>query len=191
MGATKSKSQPPSLSKSVSDLPQDVKHTEDAIERRRRFVQESMIRGVPATTIATQMGVHRNTIVNDIREIRKKNAQKVAETDVLEEIGEAAQFFEQVAQDAMFEVSDNSHPMAKVSFMSIAMKAKADKLKLLTQVGVIPAVPRREKTGVSVLFGDDVDLDKMQVAELTQLRDKVLDELYAMKEAEKDSDLAS
>lgn len=168
----------------ASEPPADVKHTEEAIERRRRFVQESVIRGIPASTIAKQLGVHRNTIVNDIREIRKENSRKVAEADVLEEIGEAAAFFEQVAQEAMFGVTDHDHPMAKVSFLSIAMKAKADKIRLLSQVGVIPHAPRGEQRPSAFIFGEDVDLDAMGVEELRQLRDRVLSELYAMKESE-------
>jgi predicted DNA-binding protein (UPF0251 family) len=174
---------PPSADAQVCEPPDDVKYTDDAIENRRRFVQESMIRGISAVAIAKQMGVHRNTIVNDIREIRKENAKKVREADVLEEIGEAVQFFEQVSKDAMFEVTDNAHPMAKVSFLSIAMKAKEDKIKLLTQVGVIPSAPKAEQKATSVLFGD-VDLENMQVDELKQLRDKVLSEMYSMKAAE-------
>lgn len=144
-----------------------------------------MVRGISAGTIASQLGVHRNTIVGDIREIRKANAKMVEETDILEEVGEAAQFFDQVCKDAMFAVADNSHPMAKVSFMSIAMKARTDKLRLLTQIGVIPAVPRRERSAASVLFGDDVDLDKMEADELQRLKGQVLTELYHMEEIKK------
>jgi hypothetical protein len=172
---------PPPL-RPLGDAPKNAKYTKDEIEERRRYVAEAVIRGISASTIANQLGVHRNTIVGDIREIRKQNAEKVSQSDMLEEVGELASFFEKVAADAMFEVSANSHPMAKVSFMSMAMKAKADKMKLLTQVGVIPHAPRRHEKASSVLFGDDIDLDNMQVEELARLRDQVLNEIYDFKD---------
>jgi len=87
------------------------KYTVEAIEQRRKTVLEMTMRGITAGTIAQQLGVHRNTIVSDLRSIRDHNREAMERTDVMEEIGGAARFYDMIQQESMYGMTTNKHPM--------------------------------------------------------------------------------
>ena len=163
---------------------QEKKYTMEAIEQRRRTVLEMTMRGITASTIAQQLGVHRNTIVSDLRAIRDQNREAMERADVLEEIGGAARFYDMIQQESMYGMTTNRHPMVKVSFLSLAMKAQAEKLNLMTKVGILPDGRRKETRPSGVILGDGIDLDRMTPEELKRFRDRILDELYATRDGE-------
>lgn len=59
-------------------------------DRRRQVFELVMMKGVSESAIAEQLGVHRNTIVNDCRAIRDDMRSRVKDLDVLTEIGDHA-----------------------------------------------------------------------------------------------------
>ncbi|GAG37021.1 unnamed protein product, partial [marine sediment metagenome] len=65
-----------------------------------------------------------------------------------------------------------------VSFLSLAMKAQAEKLSLMQKVGILPDGRKQNQRPAGVILGEGVDLDRMSPEELTRLRDRILDEMY-------------
>jgi len=71
-----------------------------------------------------------------------------------------------------------------VSYLSLAMKAQAEKVALMTKVGILPDGRRKETRPSGVILGADVDLERMTPEELKRFRDRILDELYSSRESE-------
>lgn len=141
------------------------------IQDRRRTVWEMTLRGIPETMIANALHVHRNTIVNDIREIRKKNRDKVADADVMTEIADAMQKFEEIFQLAMKDYGQASKDLSKSRYQEIAMNALDKKVRFLVEVGVLPRAAQ-EITGRMVIEG--IDVEKASIEELKGLRNRLI-----------------
>lgn len=144
------------------------------IEERRRRVWAFQLKGVPETMIANALSVHRNTIVNDIRELRKIHREQVAEADVMTEIGDAASKFEFIFKEALSEYAQAEKPGAKSLFLERATAALAKKVQLLVECGVLPKAAQ-EISGKLVIEG--VDVNKASLEELEGLRSRLVAQL--------------
>lgn len=55
--------------------------SKEQIADRRKTVWEMIVRGIPQVVIAKTLNVHRNTVMNDVRELRKQHRDEVKDTD--------------------------------------------------------------------------------------------------------------
>lgn len=116
------------------------KHTEDQIQQRRLEVFElHFMQGLEVTTIAEIVGVHRNTITTDLREIRRELAQEMRKADVVEEVAIAAAKYEKLAQMALYEMSQAKSEVGKSKLLGQAMRAWESKHNFLMNTGVLPS----------------------------------------------------
>lgn len=139
-----------------------------AIEDRRRQVFELMLRGISETVIARQFGVHRNTIVNDVREIRRQNRRKMeeAQRDSLSEIGKMVGEFDEIMKIAMFEAASAKRVGGKAMMLGVALKALVERSRLLIETGILPSAAIEMKGEIAVRLSDGRDLRRMSLEEL-------------------------
>lgn len=145
--------------------------TKEQLQDRRRTVWELYLRGVPLTVISRTLNVHRNTINNDLRELRKTHKQQVSNVDISEEVGDLAAKYDEIFKYAISEYATTDREGAKSSFLSQAQEALHKKSKLLMDVGIIPKAAQ-EVSGRIVIEG--VDVQKADLRELKSIRDKLL-----------------
>ena len=150
------------------------------IEERRRKIWDMILRGLPETVIANTLGVHRNTVVNDVRVLRDQHRREVREADVYTEIGDAAKKFDDVFKMALQEYSVTTKESAKGQFLEKAISALTAKVKLLVDVGVLPRAAQ-EITGKMVVEG--VDVKGASLEEIKGLREQLVAKWASMREA--------
>jgi len=136
-------------------------------DRRRKVWEMHTLQGMPEVAIAKWFGVHRNTIVNDVRAIREANRKAAAATDPFAEIGDMTHRLDDVAQKAMLEYASTDSVGGKAQFLNTALKALEQKTRLQFESGTVPkAVSKVEGT----LHVDGLDLKKMTLDELHKMR---------------------
>jgi len=144
------------------------------IEERRKHVFELMLRGTSVGAMAKVLSVHENTILNDLRQIRQQNRQKIDDVVVKEEIGEAVAKLDDLMTKALQEYELTEKDNLKAVFLEQARKALMDKMKLLVEVGVIPAATK-EVTNNLIIHG--VDVRSASLDELMGLRKNLIGQL--------------
>jgi len=144
------------------------------IDERRRHVWAFVLKGVPESMIAKAMNVHRNTIVNDIRELRKQHRDQIVDADVMAEIGDATSKFDFIIKEALAEFAQAEKPGAKSLFLERATAALDKKVKWLVECGVLPKAAQ-EVTGKLLIEG--VDVGKASLEELEGLRNRLVSQL--------------
>jgi len=143
----------------------------EVIEERRERVWEMLMRGVSQKEMAQALGVHKNTIVNDVAELRKQHREAVRDSDVHDEIGDTAAKFNDIFRYAMMEYTTAENERSKATFLEKAMTALSKKVALLVETGILPKAAQ-EITGNMVIKG--VDVTKASLEELKTLRDQML-----------------
>ena len=138
---------------------------------RRRKVWSLVLRGVPETVIAQSLGVHRNTIVNDLRKLREEHRSDMAEADALEELGDAVAKFDDIFRHAIQEFHLADSPGVKRGYLSEAANAVEKKVRLLLEVGVLPRAAQEVKGNLVV---EGVNLERANLEELRALRDRLV-----------------
>lgn len=144
--------------------------TKQQLEDRRRQVWDLVLRGVPVTVIAKTLGVHRNTITNDVKVLRERNRQQITDVDVKAEIGDAVAKYDEIFKAALGDYATTDKDGSKASFLSQAQSALERKLRFLIDVGVLPKAVQ-EFSGKLVVEG--VDVASASVDELKSLRNKL------------------
>jgi hypothetical protein len=117
--------------------------TEQGIARRRDQVREYLMRGVPKVVMAELLGVSRNTIHQDILEIKRSLGHQMESirgdgAKVDQEIGTIAGQLATVANSAMSEYAMARTGAIKDRFLNTAAKAHWIRARLLMEVGVLP-----------------------------------------------------
>jgi hypothetical protein len=151
--------------------------SKEQIADRRKTVWEMLVMGVPQVTIAKTLNVHRNTITNDVRELRKLHREEVKDTDVHETLGDAVAKFDEIFKYAMQEYSTADKAREKAQFLEKAIAAMDKKTRLLVETGVLPKAAQ-EITGKMIVEG--VDVTKASLQELRTLRNRMMSQLQTM-----------
>lgn len=147
----------------------------DQIAQRRSAVWEMHVRGVPYHTIASALGVHRNTIANDVRELRLEHRAEVKDIDVHAKLGDSVAKYDEIFKYAMQEYSQqNMNPRERAAFLDKALSSLDKKTRLLVETGVLPRAAQ-ELTGKMIIEG--VDLTKASLEELRTLRNRMVGQL--------------
>lgn len=117
--------------------------TEAGIAKRREQVKEYLMRGVPKVVMAELLGVSRNTIHNDILEIKQRLGQRIGAIrgnadQVDQEIGMITGQLAAVASSAMSEYAMARAGPVKDRFLNTAAKAHWIRARLMMETGVLP-----------------------------------------------------
>ena len=145
----------------------------EGVEKRRAFVMECKLRGLKVDTIAKLIGVHRNTITNDLKAIAKKQAEAIREIDVDATIGETMEYYDRLRDQALVEYGSAETHGGKLGFLNAALKAQEMKAKLLMDVGVIPKVAQTTRGGPGTSLDDATDLSKIPTSDLEAARERL------------------
>lgn len=160
-------------------IPAKGKRTKEAIEYRRRQVFELvLLNGTEASVVAGMLQVHRNTVVNDVAEIRRTLKQWAKALDPHEAIGERAAMYRKVAQTALFDASQTESGGAKAMLLAQVLRAMELEGKLLLDTGVIPKAADKVEGRLEVAGGVDINL--MSTPELRQLRDQLAGKIHRL-----------
>lgn len=153
------------------------KNSQEAIAERRETVWEMLVRGVPQVVIAKTLNVHRNTIANDVKELRRTHRKEVKDNDVHETLGDSVAKFDEIFKYAMQEYSTVEKPREKAQFLEKALSAMDKKTRLLVETGVLPKAAQ-EITGKMVVEG--VDITKASLQELRTLQSRMMGQLQSV-----------
>ena len=148
-------------------------YREDIADRRAK-VWEMIVRGVNQQAISAALNVHRNTVSNDVKELRKQHRQVVKDADVHDEIGDTVAKYDEIFKYAMIEYSTADKETHKAQFLDKAMSALQKKVSLLVETGVLPKAAQ-EITGKMIIQG--VDVSKASLEELKVLRGRMISQL--------------
>lgn len=151
--------------------------SKEDIADRRKTVWEMLVRGIPQVVIASTLNVHRNTIANDVKELRKQHREQVKDTDVHETLGDSVAKFDEIFKYAMHEYSTADKSREKAQFLEKAISAMDKKTRLLVETGVLPKAAQ-EITGK--MFVEGVDVTKASLQELRTLKNRMMGQLHAM-----------
>lgn len=111
----------------------------EAIEQRRTLVKEMLVRGMSLMSIAKTLGVHRNTIMNDSKEIRRVSRQSIKDIDPVQAVADSIDIFNMVVKEAIRQFHDSEGKGAKVSFLKTIAEAESTKLKFMMATGLLPS----------------------------------------------------
>jgi hypothetical protein len=136
-----------------------LRNDREAIERRRAVVKEMLVRGMSTAAIAHALGVHRNTVLNDSKEVRRVMRQAVKEIDPVQAIADSVEIFNMVVREAIvqFHSSDGKGP--KVAFLKTITEAEATKLKFMMATGLLPS------NGLEQVIDAEISSDKTKRVE--------------------------
>ena len=151
-----------------------ARNSQEVIAERRDTVWEMLVRGVPQVVIAKTLNVHRNTIANDVRELRRTHREDVADNDVHDTLGDAVAKFDEIFKYAMQEYSTVEKPREKAQFLEKALSAMDKKTRLLVETGILPKAAQ-EITGKMIVEG--VDITKASLQELRTLQNRMMGQL--------------
>lgn len=115
-----------------------LKGDRESIEHRRSMVKEMLLRGMTVSSIAKVLGVHRNTVINDVHEVRRQMRLGIKNLDPVQEVADTVEFFQMVAKEAIIQFHGTNKHGAKNSYLNTALKAIETKMKLLAITGMIP-----------------------------------------------------
>lgn len=160
------------------------KGNKNAIMARRRAVWEYIIRGVSEAKIAKAFGVHRNTIVNDVKHLREDMKSHVEELDQNAEIGEAIRFYDTISMKALYDYSiiAKDSPL-KGTFLDKALKAQNQKIQLMLDTGLLQKAPQKIAGlfAVAGVDGKEVDINKASLEDLFPVLENLVRESMELK----------
>lgn len=146
--------------------------TKEKIEERRRQVWDLVVRGTPMAVMAGALGVHRNTVLNDLSVLRERHRELIADVDVETEIGDAVAKYDDLFQLALQQYHMTDKDGAKGQLLGNALQALSQKVRFLVEVGVLPKAVQ-EVTAKLIVEG--VDLEKASLDELYGLRTRLIE----------------
>lgn len=150
--------------------------TKAAIEdRRRRVFDFVVVRKLSETSVASMLGVHRNTVVSDVRMLRSEMARAIQTLDVRAEIGGFVARYDKIAADAILEADATKTAGSKAFLLSQALRAMELKQRLLIETGYLPNAIRKVEGRLEVSGG--LDIRSMSTAELREYRSGLLQQL--------------
>lgn len=109
----------------------------EGVERRRAIVIDLHLRGMQNHAIAKLLKVHRNTITNDLKQIKRQQADAVRRLDSDEEAGATLDYYKKLRDDAYQQYIEVNSPGAKLGFLQAALRAQEMYVKLLMDIGAI------------------------------------------------------
>jgi hypothetical protein len=133
-----------------------------------------VVRGIPQHVISKTLGVHRNTVCNDVRYLIDRHRKEISDINVHETLGDAAAKFDEIFKYAMQEYSNSNGPRERAAFLEKALSAMDKKTKLLVDTGVLPKAAQ-EITGKMVIGG--LDMSRASLEELRTLRSRMVSQL--------------
>ena len=133
-----------------------------------------IVRGIPQHVISKTLGVHRNTVCNDVQYLTERHRKEISDIDVQRSLGDSVAKFDEIFKYAMQEFSNAEHPKERAAFLEKALSAMEKKTKLLVDTGVLPKAAQ-EITGKMIVEG--VDLTKASLEELRVLRNRMVSQL--------------
>lgn len=113
------------------------------IERRRSMVLDFHLRGITNNAIAVILKVHRNTVTNDLRAIKRRQAEAVRNLDPDEETGAALDYYLKLRDQAYSQYMESDNPNAKLGFLQAALRAQDMHIKLLMDTGTVEKAPTK------------------------------------------------
>jgi len=113
------------------------------VERRRSMVLDFHLRGLTNNAIAVILKVHRNTVTNDLRAIKRLQADAVRNLDPDEETGAALDYYLKLRDQAYAQYTESENPNAKLGFLQAALRAQDMHIKLLMDTGTVEKAPTR------------------------------------------------
>lgn len=131
----------------------------EAIDQRRALVKEMMIRGMSLVAIAKAIGVHRNTILNDSKEIRRTMRQGIKQIDPVQAIADSVEIFNMVVKESIVQFHSSEGKAAKVQFLRTITETEATKLKFLMSTGLLPS------QGLEKVIDAEVSVEKTKQVE--------------------------
>jgi len=121
----------------------------EGIERRRAIVLDLTRRGMTNHAIAKILKVHRNTVTNDLKAIKKFQAEAVRNLDPDEETGSALDYYTKIRDQAYAQYLEAKNPNAKLGFLQAALRAQDMHVKLLMDTGTIDKTPTKVSSSLS------------------------------------------
>jgi len=144
------------------------------LERRRAIVLDLKLRGMGHRAIAAILKVHRNTVSNDFRAIRRMQAEMARSLDGDAEVGATVSYYEKLRNTAFKEYMEAKSNQAKLGYLQTALRAQEMHVKLLMDIGIIDRTPVRGKTTHSGTIKLDVEqLSKLPKADLEAKADEL------------------
>jgi len=152
------------------------KYTKAAIsDRRRRVFELVLLKGHTEGAVAKVLGVHRNTVVGDMRIIREIMRETLGDFDPMAEVGVQAAKYEAISQMALYDSTVTKNVAIKAPLYSAALRALAERTKLLFDAGILKEVPKRVEGTLEISGG--INLEGMSLEELKSRRDQLVNRL--------------
>lgn len=118
----------------------------DGLDRRRALVLDLHLRGMQQHAIAAILKVHRNTVTNDLKAVRRRQAEAVKRLDSDEEAGATLDYYKKLRDDAYGQYLETQSAGAKLGFLQAALRAQEMYAKLLMDIGAIDKTPAKVAT---------------------------------------------
>lgn len=165
--------------------PETGEDAELPIEERKRFVWEMVVlrKKLTETAAAKVLGLHRNSVVNLVRQLRLEARDRAAEADGFGELGVLLERFAAVGQAAWCAADEAKSPAAKAMLYGQAIHAWEVEAKLRLQTGLFPRAEKRISGKIEILGG--VDPRRMTTEELKQTRRALVNRILRQEESEK------
>jgi len=135
----------PSHQHGVDPINNVVLRGKEGLERRRMIVLDMKMRGMRPNGIAKVLKVHRNTILRDMKWLRKNRAMRLEEDPPMEQTGDLISLYEEIAMQAIQSSHVAETEATKASFMQVALKALDLKAKLMLDTGLIQKAPEKHE----------------------------------------------
>jgi len=127
--------------------------------------------------IAKLLKVHRNTITNDLKQIKRQQADAVRRLDSDEEAGATLDYYKKLRDDAYQQYIEVQSSGAKLGFLQAALRAQEMYVKLLMDIGAIDKTAARVTTTHVGQIGVRHDLGGKSTDELMSRRKAILEDL--------------
>lgn len=149
------------------------------IERRRAYVLDFHLRGLANHTIAAMLKVHRNTITNDLKAIKKHQAEAVRNMDPDEETGSALNYYLKLRDQAYTQYLEADNQNAKLGFLQAALRAQDMHIKLLIDTGTIEKAPTKVASshGGTIQHNHIASFSDKSTSDLSKRRAELLSDL--------------
>lgn len=132
--------------------------------RRQKVFDLYFNRNNTQQQVATILGVHVQTVKNDIKAIREAGAKREAEVSVDERIGEACQRKLAMIAEITYQyhaINDPSRGMEKLKYLEMLRKAIIDYDSFRMEVGLIPRAAERKEISVTTKMAREMSLDEL------------------------------
>jgi hypothetical protein len=147
------------------------------IERRRAMVLDFHLRGMTNHAIAAILKVHRNTVTNDLKAIKKQQADAVRNLDPDEETGAALDYYLKLRDQAYAQYLEADNANAKLGFLQAAIRAQDMHMRLLMDTGTVERTPTKISSSHGGTIQHKHDFNGKSTSELETRRRELLGDL--------------